>query len=461
MLHKSVFFTKGEQFMDPASLLFNIGMLCILVLFNAFFTLCRISFAQMNDSKLKKMADGKEKIYAKIVKMTQSSSHFNATVEVGYTFAIILTAVYIYSNFNRYIISLLQGISTIAVRFSIGILPISNIIIIGLLTFLILVFGRFYPERLALKNPEKTAYRFAGTLYVCYRLLYPITIPILYLTKLLLKVTGMNTNIDDESITEDAFRMMVEVGEESGVIEQSEKRMIDNILEFDDITVSEVMTHRTAIIAAHIEASIAQIVEIAIEAGKSRIPIYKDDFDDIVGVLHIKDLLKFITLSTTQDFKIKDYMRPPMYIPEATRCSDLFERFQNEKTQIAIVVDEYGGTYGLVTMEDLLESIVGDIQDEYDDEEQEITPISQEEYSIDGSVSIGDVEKLFGVELMSDDSEYDTIGGLITEKLERIPSVDEQPCITIGELEFVVMHTQDNRIARVHAKKVRIIKNTD
>lgn len=447
--------------MDPASLLFNVGMLCILVLFNAFFTLCRTSFALINDSKLKKMSEGKEKTYHKIIKMTQSSSHFNATVEVGYTFAIILTAVYIYSSFNRHIISILQEIPTIAVRFSIAILPISNIIIIVLLTFLILVFGRFYPERLALKNPEKTAYHFAGMLYICYRLLYPITLPILYLTKLLLKVAGMNTNIDDESITEDAFRMMVEVGEESGVIEESEKRMIDNILEFDDITVSEVMTHRTAITAAHIDATITEIVQIAIEAGKSRIPIYKDNFDDIVGVLHIKDLLKFIAIETTQDFKIEDYMRPPMYIPEATRCSDLFERFQNQKTQIAIVVDEYGGTYGLVTMEDLLESIVGDIQDEYDDEAQEITPLSLEEYSIDGSVSIGDVEKLFAVELMSDDSEYDTIAGLITEKLERIPSVDEQPSITIGEVVFTVMHTQDNRIVRVHAKKILATKNID
>ncbi|MEG2295554.1 MAG: hemolysin family protein, partial [Oscillospiraceae bacterium] len=426
---------------------------------NAFFTLCRTSFAQINDSKLKKMSDGREKVYRKIIQMTQSSSHFNATVEVGYTFSIILTAVYIYASFNRYIITLLHAIPMMEVRFSIGIIPISNIIIIIFLTFITLVFGRFYPERLALKNPEKTAYSFGSALYVCYRLLYPITVPILKLTKLLLKITGMNTNIDDESITEDAFRMMVEVGEESGILEQSEKRMIDNILEFDDITVSEVMTHRTAIIAVNIGASIGEIVQVVIEAGRSRILIYKDDFDDIVGVLHIKDLLKFIIKSSTQDFKIQDYMRPPMYIPEATRCSDLFERFQNEKTQIAVVVDEYGGTYGLVTMEDLLESIVGDIQDEYDDEAQEITPISQEEYSIDASVSIGDVEKLFGVELMSDDSEYDTIGGLIIEKLERIPSVDEQPYIIIGELAFTVMHTQDNRIVRVHAKKINYSEN--
>lgn len=253
----------------------------------------------------------------------------------------------------------------------------------------------------------------------------------------------------DPPDAEEEIRMMVDAGKQKGTIEQSEKDMIDNIFEFDDRCVCEVMTHRTDMYAVASDATLEQVTALAIETGYSRLPVYDEDIDDIMGILYVKDLLCLIGAEKA-DFELKNYMRSALFVPENMSCVDLFAQFKQKKVQVAIAVDEYGGTAGVVTMEDLLESIVGNIQDEYDDEEEEVSRLEDGNYSLDGAVGISEVERLFGASLECD-SDYDTIGGLLIEVLERIPAPDERPSIVISGIRFTVTAVEDRRIARVHA----------
>lgn len=244
--------------------------------------------------------------------------------------------------------------------------------------------------------------------------------------------------------------MMVDVGNEKGVIEESQKDMINNIFEFDDRTAEEVMTHRTEVIAVSQDATISDIVYYAINEGFSRIPVYEDDIDNIVGVIYVKDLLCLVGCKSTEDFKISDFIRPVLYVPESNRCRELFKEFTDKKIHMAVVVDEYGGTSGIVTMEDLLESIVGNIQDEYDDEEIEIQKMNDTTYMIDGGADLEEVAETLGLDI-SENEDYDTLGGLITDILGRIPDDGEMPAVTYQNVDFTVLVVEDRRVVKVKA----------
>ena len=245
--------------------------------------------------------------------------------------------------------------------------------------------------------------------------------------------------------------MMVDVGSEKGVIEPGEKDMIDNIFDFDDRTAGEVMTHRTEVSSLEITATVQEAVQLATETGFSRIPVYEDDIDSIVGILHVKDLLPLVAADNTTTLKIKDYVRPVLFVPESNSCTDLLRAFREKKVQMAVVVDEYGGTAGVVTMEDLLEAIVGNIQDEYDNEEEEYYRLPDGSYRIDGTLSLEETEKLLKLNI-PDDEDYDTLGGLLTDRLGRIPQEGEHPQVKIGRVLFTVEGVEERRISKVLAQ---------
>lgn len=211
------------------------------------------------------------------------------------------------------------------------------------------------------------------------------------------------------------------------------------------------MTHRTEIEAVEVDDDIDDALKIAIEKGFSRIPVYEDTLDNVVGVLYAKDLLLLIGQGSDQSHTIRSLMRPALYVPESTRCRDLFRQFQQKKVQIAIVVDEYGGTSGMVTMEDLLESIVGEIQDEYDEEEDAITQVSESVYTIDGSADLEEVQRFLPLEV-PEEADYDTLSGLLTDALGRIPEQGEHPEIILSGIRFTVMEMDERRIGRVRAE---------
>lgn len=257
----------------------------------------------------------------------------------------------------------------------------------------------------------------------------------------------LRAKFGDENITEEEILQMVGEGEESGAIEETERDMITNILDFNDTTAEETMTHRTDIIAVSDDSPISEVITVAVENGYSRVPVYHEDIDSVSGICYVKDLLPYVGRDLPNFITLKDLMRPAYFIPETKKCSQLFTEMTERKVQIAIVVDEYGGTAGLVTLEDLVESIVGNIQDEYDHEEEEIHQMSETEFTVDGTASIDEIADLTETELPEGD--YDTIAGLVTEQLGIIPKEDEHPQIKINGLTITVLEVEDQRLSKL------------
>lgn len=252
--------------------------------------------------------------------------------------------------------------------------------------------------------------------------------------------------------TEEEILSLVEEGQEKGLIEDDTKNIIENVFDFDDTVAYEIMTHRRDMTSLEDTDSLKEVVDTAIESGHSRIPVYHEDIDNIIGILYVKDLLKYVGKPAPSDFKLRALVRPAIFVPRTKDCRSLFAFMQKHRTQIAIVVDEYGGTEGVITLEDLIEDILGNIRDEYDDEEDEIRRLDDGRFTVDGSTSLDDVEELTGVSLSDSDSE--TVAGFILDKLGRIPSSDEQPFVEYGGLRFTALRTDDRRILEVLIEKL-------
>lgn len=252
--------------------------------------------------------------------------------------------------------------------------------------------------------------------------------------------------------TEEEILSLVEEGKEKGLIEDDTKNIIENVFDFDDTVAYEIMTHRRDMTSLEDTETLDRVVATAIDSGHSRIPVWHDDIDNIVGILYVKDLLQYVGKPAPSDFKLRALLRPAMFVPRTKDCRSLFAFMQKHRTQIAVVVDEYGGTEGIITLEDLIEDILGNIRDEYDDEEDEIRRLDDGRYTVDGSTSLDDVEELTGVTLSDSDSE--TVAGFILDKLGRIPTSDEQPYVESDGLRFTALRTDDRRILEVLIEKI-------
>lgn len=417
-----------------------------LVVFNALLTAGRTALTMLADGSVKKMASSEDPKEQKVAKMLQKPvSLLEGCKLAGFTCTVVacllswklLTAVFpiLSADWSKSAVGI--GIMLFAFLFTVMFLNI---------------FCLLLPYRIACRYPQPVAFALAGFCRMTAYLFQPFAALNLTITRLIGHLFGIRGENEPEQATEEEIRMMVDVGSEKGEIEQSEKDMINNIFEFDDRSVSEVMTHRTDMTAVPISATLDEITDIAIDTGYSRIPVYEEDIDDIIGILYVKDMLSLIG-KHGNGFNICKSMRRVLFIPENMSCVDLFTHFRTNKVQVAIAVDEYGGTAGIVSMEDLIETIVGNIQDEYDNEEEEIVKLDDNAYELDGAVSIEEVEHLFHT-VLDDDSDYDTIGGLLTEKLERIPLPNEHPSIVLADVEFTVLLVEERHIARIHAKKI-------
>lgn len=258
----------------------------------------------------------------------------------------------------------------------------------------------------------------------------------------------------NEKVTKQTLQMVVDAGEQDGAIESGQKQMIENILEFRDITVEEVMTHRVDIVAVEESDTVEAVIDSALNEGFSRIPVYKEVIDNIVGVIYVKDLLCLLREEKPNKTNLLPFIREVLYIPETAHCRDLFKQFTEQRRHIAIVIDEYGGTSGIVTLENLLESIVGEIQDEYDDEAVDILPVNETTFLIEGTADLEEVAKALNLS-MEIDPDFDTIGGFLTNFLGRIPQEGEHPVIHYQDVEFTVLVVQERHIAKVRAVKLQ------
>lgn len=314
------------------------------------------------------------------------------------------------------------------------------------------VLCQLVPKKVAMQDPEKTAVLFSGVVLLFYGLMKPFVLFTRGCADCFVRLFGLDPKADEEKVTEEEIRMLVDEGEEKGVLEDTQREMINNIFEFDDITAGDIMTHRTEIEAVDSEDELQEVVDLAIKAGCSRIPVYEEDIDHIIGIIYVKDLLKFIGTKLTKTETLERLLRPALFVPETMECGKLFAQLTEKRLQMAIVVDEYGGTAGLVTMEDLLESIVGNIQDEYDEEEEEVTKIDANTYTFDGMT---DIEELEGVtEVRLPEGDYDTVAGLVLNLLGYVPENGETPCVTYEGLRFTVLKVEDQRIESVKMERL-------
>lgn len=267
---------------------------------------------------------------------------------------------------------------------------------------------------------------------------------------------GLRRLFKKESSTEEEIKQLVEGDENVGELEKNQRDMINNIFEFDDLNAGDIMTHRTDIDAVDINDSIEEAVKLSINEGRSRIPVFKEDLDNICGIIYVKDLLKFVGTKISGDDKLTDYIRKPLFVPETIPCGKLFAQMTEKRTMMAIVVDEYGGTAGLVTTEDVMECIFGNIRDEYDNEEEQVTKIDDKTYTFDGVSDIDDVSEVLGVEFPEGD--YDTLAGFVINLLGFLPTGEntEQEVCTYEGLTFTVLEVSDRRI-----EKIKVEKNND
>ncbi len=315
------------------------------------------------------------------------------------------------------------------------------------MTILVLGIGLLFPRAMGEHFADKAAYSAAGAVPVYLGILSPVTAPAAGIAKVLSRLFGAEPKNSPEAVTEEEIRMLVDTGSEMGFIEESQKEMINNIFEFDDTTVGDVMTHRTEVAAVEKDAKIQDVIDLAISEGFSRLPVYEGDLDNILGFIHVKDLLCLVG-HPSESVSLLDFIRPVIYVPEHVKCRSVFAAFKKNQSAMAVVVDEYGGTEGILTMEDILESIVGDIEDEYDEEEKDIQQLDADTYLVEGTTELDDLGEALDVTFEEDEA-YDTLGGFLTHMLGRIPAEGENPSVEYEGYRFTVTQVEDRRVAKV------------
>ncbi len=425
----------------------QIFILFILILLNAYFAATEIAFISLNDAKVEKQAKEGNKKAKQIEKMLKNPSKFLATIQIGITLAGFLSSAFASDTFaDKLAPNLHLLFPTLSIEIWRG---ISIVLITIILSFFTLVLGELVPKRLAMKYYEKIAFATIPIIRGISIITAPFVKILTSVTNILSKLFGISEN-EEEVVTEEEIKMMIDEGEEKGTIEEEEKEMIHNIFEFNDINVSEVMTPRTDVYAIEINSKIEDIIEDLDEYKYSRIPVYEENIDDIKGILFVKDLLKYFY--TKKPVKIKHIMREAYFVSESKPINELFKDLQKSKMQMAIVIDEYGGTAGVVTMEDLLEEIVGNIFDEYDEVENDYTKIDDNTFLISGGVTINELKKILQVDIPEGD--YDTLSGYLLELLGRIPEEGEAPTIETKEISYKIEKYEEKRILLVKACKL-------
>ena len=317
----------------------------------------------------------------------------------------------------------------------------------GVKTVLVLIFGEITPKTISANNPEKASLVVSKPIKFFVIILTPVVWVFNIITKVIFKLFGVDDNGVKPFITEEELKTMVNVSHEEGLLEIEEREIINNVFEFGDMQAKEAMVQRLDIVAIDMEDSYDEIIELFKTEKLSRMPVYEETIDDIIGTLNIKDII-FLSDEEIENFDIKKYIRDPFFTYEFKKITQLLEEMKKDKSQMAIVVDEYGGTAGLITIEDLVEVIVGDIEDEYDEEEDEIQVINSNEFLVEGSTKISDVNEVLGIELESE--EFDSIGGYIIGYIKHIP--EENEVIEVDGIKFNIESVDKNRI-----KKIRIM----
>ena len=432
----------------------QIFIILVLILLNAFFAAAEIAFISLNDAKIDKQAKEGNKKSIKIKNMLVNPSKFLATIQIGITLAGFLSSAFATESFASKLAPILYHFIP---QISLNLWnSISIVVITIILSYFTLIFGELVPKRIAMKNSEKIAFGSIEIIRAISILTAPFVKFLTFSTNIVSKLFGVSEN-DEETVTEEEIRMMIDVGEEKGAIAEDEKDMINNVFEFNDKIVSEIMIPRTEVFALEKNMTIAEVIdELSDDFRYSRIPVYNKDIDNIEGVIYIKDIL----LSTkNKNTKIMNLMKEAYFVSEMKPINELFTELRKNRKQIAIVIDEYGGTSGIVTMEDILEEIVGEIYDEYDDIEDMIKQVDKNTFIFNGNIAIYEVEEQLDIEM--EDGDYDTLSGFLVNKLGKIPTTkDVGTVIEADNVSYKIEKVKDKHIVKVKACKINQVDDS-
>jgi putative hemolysin len=418
-------------------------VIIILVALNGVFVAAEIALVSIRRSRVEQLVEEGRRGAQRVRRLTSDPGRFLAVVQIGVTFIGFLAAAFAGVNLSR---PLADWLITAGVNADTA-GAIALIVVTIFVSLFTIVFGELVPKTLALAHPEGFATTLAAPVDLLGRLLHPLVVLLTRATAAIARLLGAEVSTEQQ-ISADELRLIVERGGEQGVLEAEEEQMINAVIELGDRRVHEVMVPRVAIAALPSDATFEQAIDLVVEAGHSRIPVYHDSIDEIVGILYAKDLLPYLKPDAGPRPALRKLLRPPVLVPESLTVDDLLHEFQRRKVHIAIVLDEYGGTAGLVTIEDLLEEIVGEIQDEYDVEEPMVVRLSDHEARVDGRADVDELAELFDLDLKLEDAEeYDTIGGLVYHRIGGVPAPGDS--IDVDGLRLTVETTDGRRVGKV------------
>ena len=428
--------------MSEGSLLLQFIVIIVLTGINAFFSGAEMSIVSVNKNKIKVMVEEGDKKAILLDNLLKEPSKFLSTIQVGITLASFFASASAATGLSQFLSVFLNKMK---VPYS---AQLSMIIVTFLLSYVTLVFGELIPKRVALRSSEKMALSSIGVIVFISKIFSPFVKFLTFSTNVVLTLLKLKEDNIEEKVSKEELRSLVEVGREHGIINEVEKEMIENIIVFDEKIAREIMIPRTKVFLIDRNTTVEELFETK-EVGKySRIPVYEEEADNIVGILLTKDLMMEAYKKGFENINISEMVQEAYFVPETKNVNELFNEMQLEKKHIAILIDEYGGFSGIVTLEDLIEEVMGNIADEYDDEDLSIRQLSPNKYLISGDVSLNDLNDAFHIELES--KYYDTLSGLLIEKLGYIPEDDEKISpITIDGIEFKPQRVRDKKIEKI------------
>lgn len=413
----------------------------VLILLNAVFACAEIAVLSMNENKLAKLAESGNKSAKRLSKLTRQPARFLATIQVAITLSGFLGSAFAADNFSDPIVAALKNAGVPVPEATLN--TIAVVVITIILSFVTLVFGELVPKRLAMRKTEKMALGLSGTVSFISVAFAPLVWLLTASTNLILKIMGIDPNADDSEVSEEEIRMLAEAGTESGIIDEQENSIIQNVFEFDDISVGEIMTHRTEVTALRKEDSVEEWHKTIFESNHMYYPVYDKNADQIIGVL---DARKFFRLNEfDKDTILKKSVIKPFFVSSHTKADELFRMMKESKIRFAVVVDEFGGTDGIITINDLIEQLIGELESSSD----EIVTVDKSTYKISGGTELYKVER----ELKCDfDSDAATLNGWIVEKLGTIPPLGET--FEHGQFEFEIVSTDEKLVREVIVKRM-------
>ena len=426
---------------EPMSLVSQFILILVLTLLNAFFASAEMAIVSVNRNRIKMLADDGNKKASLLVDLLEEPNKFLSTIQVGITLAGFFSSASAATGISEVIGA---SLSQLGIPYA---QSISLVVITIILSYFTLVFGELVPKRIALQKSEQMAMLSVRPIVFVFKFAKPFVKLLSLSTNVLLRVIGMSDTDLEEKVSREEIKSLVDAGEEYGVINQIEKEMINSIFDFDDKLAKEVMTPRTEVYM--INSQLPLSIEELLEENYSRIPVYEGDMDNIIGILYLKDFLHEAYQVGFENVDIKKLLHRPYFVPECKNIDQLFKELQKSKKHLAVLIDEYGGFSGIVTIEDLIEEVMGDINDEYDDDDPVIRKIDNDTYIVNGLISIKELNDKLQLNLDEETEDYDTLGGFLINQIDYIPSETEECMVEYENLLFKVQCVKDKRIETV------------